>query len=114
MYADSDKITQVILNLLSNAVKYTLPGGKIRVLVGTQNGQVLVEISDTGIGIAKEDLPHIFERFYRGSKVAKTIGSGLGLAIAKGIIVAHHGSLAVTSEVGRGTTVTIFLPLNKS
>jgi len=109
-----DKVARAILNVIDNAIKFTPSGKSVTISLRKKGDEAVLQIKDTGIGIPKKDLPHIFERFYRGSKVAKTIGSGLGLAIAKGIIVAHHGSLAVTSEVGRGTTVTIFLPLNKS
>ena len=71
----------------------------------------VIQIHDTGPGIAPEDLLHIFERFYRGSKTAKVLGSGLGLAIASSIISVHHGTINVESDPGKGTTVTIILPL---
>ena len=109
-----DKVARAILNVIDNAIKFTPSGKSVTISLRKKGDEAVLQIKDTGIGIPKKDLPHIFERFYRGSKVAKTIGSGLGLAIAKGIIVAHHGSIAVTSEVGRGTIVTIYLSLSKS
>ncbi len=107
-----DKVARAILNLIDNAIKYT-PGGKsVTIALSKKRDKAVLQIKDMGMGISKKDLPHIFERFYRGSKVAKTIGSGLGLAIAKGIITAHQGTIEVISRVGSGTTVTITLPLN--
>jgi len=109
-----DKVARAILNVIDNAIKYTSGGGTVSVTLNKKKGSAIIQIKDTGVGIPKKELSHVFERFYRGSKVAKTIGSGLGLAIAKGIITAHQGSLIVESKVGRGTSVTITLPLHLS
>ena len=76
-----------------------------------RNDQALIIIKDNGIGISKKEIPHIFDRFYRGSKTAKVLGSGLGLAIASSIITTHQGSINIDSELGKGTTVTIRLPI---
>lgn len=109
-----DKIARAILNVVDNAIKYT-PNGKsiIISLKGTED-TALIEVKDPGIGISEEELEHIFDRFYRGGKTAKTLGSGLGLAIARGIIKAHQGEIKVSSEVGKGTSVTVSLLKNIS
>lgn len=109
-----NKITRAILNVIDNAVKYTPDNASVSISLYQEKKQAIVVIKDTGIGIPEKDLPHIFERFYRGSKTAKTLGSGLGLAIAQGIIRAHHGNIKVLSRAGKGTTVTIHLPLVKT
>lgn len=104
-----DKISRAILNLIDNAVKYT-SDGTISISLHKRKDQVILEVKDTGIGISAKELPHIFERFYRGTKTAKTLGSGLGLAITQGIIKAHQGEIKVMSEFGMGTSVVITLP----
>ncbi|GHO86545.1 sensor histidine kinase [Dictyobacter formicarum] len=111
--ADSDRITQILLNLLDNARRHTNEGGRISVGAVEKDGQLRVSISDTGVGIDKDDLPHIFERFYRAdrSRAAKTGGSGLGLAIVKAIVTAHNGQVWAESTPGKGTTVIFTLPL---
>lgn len=114
IYMDGDRIEQVLLNVLSNAIKYTPEKGKISVYIGRSFSQVYVKISDTGIGIPKESLDRVFERFYRIDK-ARTReqgGSGLGLAISKEIVEAHGGEIAISSEFGVGTEVTVRLPVN--
>lgn len=111
--ADSDRITQVLLNLLDNARRHTSAGGTITVSA-RQIGKLLeVEIKDTGIGINPEDLPYIFERFYRAdrSRTGSTGGSGLGLSIVKAIISAHGGSIRAESTPGAGTIIFFTLPL---
>lgn len=108
-----DKITRAILNLIDNAIKYTPNNASVSISLHKKNEQAVVAIKDSGFGIPEKDLSHIFERFYRGSRASKTFGSGLGLAIAQGIIRAHHGDIKITSQVGKGTAVTIFLPLAK-
>jgi signal transduction histidine kinase len=107
---DSDRIGQVITNLLTNAVEYNKPGGEVRLGVHASNGTVDITVSDTGPGIAVEDLPHIFERFYRADKSRTAGHAGLGLAISKAIVEAHGGSLAVSSMPGAGTTFSLKLP----
>jgi two-component system, OmpR family, sensor kinase len=111
---DADRLGQVITNLLTNAIHYNKPRGEIRVTTRAENGTVVVAIADTGQGIAAEDLPHIFERFYRADKARSRAGgrSGLGLAICKAIVDADGGSIEVSSQPGVGTTFTLRLPLN--
>jgi signal transduction histidine kinase len=108
-----DKIGRVLINLISNAVRHTPPGGEITVEARREkkSGQIRVDVRDTGEGIPPEDLPHVFERFYRGEKSRSraTGGAGLGLAIAKGIIEAHRGELWVESQVGGGSTFSFTL-----
>ena len=108
-----DKISRAILNVIDNAIKYTPSEGKITLSLFKTKGNAVIEIKDTGIGIFKNELEHIFERFYRGPKASKTLGSGLGLAISQGIINAHHGKIEVLSKPAKGTTVTITLPLSQ-
>lgn len=112
VYVDPDRIQQVILNLLSNAIEFTPPGGSITVTVGRDKGHLRVAVSDTGIGIPAEDLPRIFDRFYRVDKArARTLGgTGLGLAIAREIIAAHGGQMGIESVEGQGTTVWFTVP----
>lgn len=115
--ADSDRITQVLLNLLDNARRHTPEGGTIKVGAVTSEGHTLrVWISDTGTGINPQDLPYIFERFYRAdrSRTTTTGGSGLGLAIVKAIISAHGGKVWAESTPGQGTAITFTLPLARA
>jgi heavy metal sensor kinase len=108
-----DKIYRCFLNLVDNAVKYTPNGGRISISLDQQNSFAITTIKDTGVGISQTDLPHIFDRFYRGSVTDITIGSGLGLAIVKGIVYAHQGQIEVKSQAGVGTSVTVRLPVMK-
>ena len=109
---DPDRLAQVITNLLTNAIMHNRAGGAVRVRVGRENGLARLSVSDNGPGISGEDLPRIFERFYRAdeSRTGTTGGTGLGLAISKSIVEAHGGSLDVSSEPGKGTCFTISLP----
>ena len=109
---DPERISQVITNLLTNAVNYNRPKGEVRVTVAAQDGSAVVTVSDTGQGIATEDLPRVFERFYRGDQARSNAlgGAGLGLSICKAIVEAHGGSIEVVSEPGKGTTFTVRLP----
>lgn len=111
--ADRDRISQVLLNILTNAVKYTPDGGRILIRAMAQEDFVAFSIRDNGIGIPEEDVPHLFERFYRVEKSRTTGagGTGLGLAIAKELIEAHGGTIYVESKVGAGTEVVVFLPV---
>jgi len=109
--ADKERIRQVLVNLIHNAIKFTLPGGKISLTTMMRDGSVMVDISDTGTGIAKDDLPRIFERFYKADRARSEEGSGMGLAIAKHIIEAHGGKIWVQSEEGKGSTFSFSLPL---
>jgi two-component system phosphate regulon sensor histidine kinase PhoR len=111
-WADEEAINQILDNLIDNALKYTPPGGRIGVRWQAEDGQVCLEVEDTGIGIPEQDLPRIFERFYRVDKArARELGgTGLGLAIVKHLVQAMHGSIQATSRLGRGTTFRIRLP----
>ena len=113
--ADRDRIAQVVTNLLSNAVKYTEHGGHITVTAACDSDTFRLTVSDTGIGISADDLPHIFERFYRADKSRNrsTGGSGVGLAVAKAIIDAHGGTIFAESEYGKGSSFTFTLPVKK-
>lgn len=114
---DRDRLKQVLVNLVSNAIQYTPPGGRVTLTLQKANEQARLTISDTGPGIPAQDLPHIFERFYRGERSRKrtpgsqSSGFGLGLSIAYWIIRNHGGSIEVTSREGQGTTFCVWLPL---
>jgi signal transduction histidine kinase len=109
---DVRRLGRVLNNLLSNALRHTPDGGSITLRAEPDGGRVCVTLSDTGNGIAPQDLPHIFDRFYRGDKSRSraTGGAGLGLAIAKGIVEAHGGQISVRSEPGQGATFRFTLP----
>jgi len=107
---DATQIDRVINNLVGNAIKYTGEGGKVKVKISRQNRNVLVQVQDTGIGISKEHLKHVFKPFYRITNDHS--GSGLGLPIAQSIIEAHGGKLWVESKPGQGTTFSFTLPCN--
>jgi len=113
---DSDQLYRVVSNLIVNAIQYTLPGGKVTVILEKKDHLVVIHVQDTGIGIAAEDQRKIFDRFYRvnSSRDRVTGGSGLGLAIAQAIALAHRGSLTVQSSLGMGSTFTLRLPLRAS
>lgn len=112
---DTDKMTQVIDNILNNAIKYSPDGGKITVSMKTTDDQMILSIKDQGLGIPKQDLPKIFDRFYRVDRARSRAqgGTGLGLAIAKEIIKQHNGFIWAKSEYGKGSTFTIVLPYDK-
>lgn len=112
---DTDKMTQVIDNILNNAIKYSPDGGKITVSMKTTDTQLIVSISDQGLGIPKKDLPLIFDRFYRVDKARSRAqgGTGLGLSIAKEIVKQHNGFIWAKSEYGKGSTFTIVLPYDQ-
>lgn len=112
VFADRDKISQVIINLMSNAVKFTGKDGSIRFSVASDKDNAIISVTDTGTGIAPEDQPHIFERFYRAdsSRSRLTGGAGIGLTIVKSIVHAHRGSISLESEPGKGTKFTVSLP----
>jgi two-component system phosphate regulon sensor histidine kinase PhoR len=109
--ADNDRIRQTLVNLVHNAIKFNRPGGRVTISTKAERESVTVSVSDTGIGITKEDLPHVFERFYKADKARPRGGSGLGLAIAKHTIQAHGGNIWVQSEEGKGSTFSFSLPL---
>jgi signal transduction histidine kinase len=109
---DARRLKQLLLNLLDNAIKYTPAGGRMAVAVERQENMAAVDVTDTGCGIPAEDLPYIFDRFYRRRhKVeGQATGFGLGLAICKWIVEAHGGAIEVTSELGQGTRFTFHIP----
>jgi two-component system, OmpR family, sensor histidine kinase VicK len=111
--ADYGRLEQVVFNIVGNAIKYTPDDGKVTVYIGKIYSEVYFKVADTGIGIPENDLPRIFERFYRVDKARSREmgGTGLGLAIAKEIVEAHGGAVAITSQVGQGTEVTVRMPI---
>lgn len=111
---DVDRMVQVLENLVSNAMRYTLAGGTITLSAGRDQESVLLKVTDTGAGILPQNLPHIFDRFFRADQARQQAEgeSGLGLAIAKSIVEAHGGKISTESEPGRGSTFTIALPVD--
>jgi two-component system sensor histidine kinase ResE len=112
---DPDKIEQVLTNLIDNAIRHTSENGTVSIVVANNENGISLKVQDSGSGIPEEDLPFVFERFYKADK-ARTrgrAGTGLGLAIAKNIVEAHQGKIQVHSKIGEGTTFSIFLPRNK-
>ncbi|WLR44161.1 ATP-binding protein [Bacillus carboniphilus] len=109
LQGDPDRLKQIFINLIGNAINYTLEGGQVFVTVKNLDDQVVVTVKDTGIGMKEEEIPRIFERFYRVDKARSrdSGGTGLGLAIVKHLVEAHHADIFVTSHVGEGTTFTI-------
>ena len=112
-FVDADRIQQVFHNLLENAMRYTEPGGAIHLRLTSVPSEARMEVSDTGIGIPEEDLPYVFERFFRSDRARRAYsgGSGLGLSIVRWIVEAHKGTVEVQSRVGEGTIFTVKLPL---
>ena len=113
MFADPGKLAQVCYNIIENGIKYTPDGGKISIRLRRAGRDAVLEISDSGVGIPEEDLPHVFDRFYRVDKARSrdTGGTGLGLSIVQQIVRLHAGSVTVQSEQGKGTTFTVQLPV---
>jgi two-component system OmpR family sensor kinase len=110
---DAERLAQLVTNLLVNAIQYTRPGGEVRVKLEAQPGLAALTVADTGLGISAEDLPHVFERFYRGDK-SRTISNGnagLGLALVKAMVEAHGGTIEVSSRENVGATFTVRLPV---
>ena len=108
--ADEKQIKRALINVLDNAIKYTLQNSSVILELNKENGFAKIKITDTGIGISEAELPHIFERFYRGDKSHSSPGFGLGLSITKVIIEAHRGKIKADSQLGKGTTFIISLP----
>ena len=109
--ADAERIGQVLVNIVHNAIKFTPAGGRITISTRMEGGNLLVSVADTGIGIDSEDLPRVFERFYKADKSRSGGGTGLGLAIAKHIVQLHGGEIRAESQPGKGSTFTFTLPL---
>lgn len=111
---DFDRIEQVLINIVSNAIKYTENNGEVKIYLENKDNNAYIKVKDTGMGIPEEDLPRIFERFYRVDKARSRElgGTGLGLSIAKEIVEAHNGSIEIHSEVNKGTEVVVIIPMN--
>jgi signal transduction histidine kinase len=110
---NQEQLRQVMINLLENALKFTPGNGLISVAFEVVDHQAELTITDTGIGIPAEDLPHLFERFHRGRNASNYVGNGLGLAIVKAIVTAHKGEVVVRSEAGKGTQMIVSIPIYK-
>lgn len=112
IHADRNSMEGIFTNLISNGIKYTPEGGKVWVTLSEENGLVKATVSDTGMGIQKEDLPRIFDKFYRvkSTETRQIVGTGLGLSIVRSIVDAHLGSISVESQPGKGTTFTVCIP----
>lgn len=109
--ADRNRLLQVLANLLDNAIKYMPPGGQVTLTAARNPHQVVLTVTDTGVGIPPEDLPHIWDRLYRGDKSRSQRGLGLGLSLVKAIVQAHSGSVTIHSTPGSGAVFTVLLPL---
>lgn len=107
---DADRLKQLLLNLVDNALKYTPAGGEVTLSLYREGPWACLAVSDTGVGIPRESLPHIFDRFYRGEEKRRRGGMGLGLSIARWIAEQHGGEITVESQVGQGSTFTVWLP----
>jgi signal transduction histidine kinase len=116
VFGDRNLIEQVLINLLSNAIKYSPKGAWARVALAQQNGSCAIAVSDNGLGIPKESIPRLFEKFYRVrcDDRKDIIGTGLGLSLVKQIIEVHQGTIRVESEHGKGSTFTFTIPVAKS
>jgi signal transduction histidine kinase len=113
--ADPDALRRAFLILMDNAVKYTPDGGSIAVMMQSDDGFVVISVADTGIGIAEQDLPHVFDRFWRADKARSREqgGTGLGLSIAHWIVEMHHGTISVQSKLGTGSRFDVKIPLEQ-
>ncbi|MCU1808192.1 HAMP domain-containing histidine kinase [Cytobacillus firmus] len=113
--ADRDRVIQILTNVIQNALQHTPSGNRVTISVIKENSYIGFSVADTGVGIKKEDLPYLFERFYRGDKSRnrKTGGIGIGLSIVKALVNAHEGKINIKSEINAGTTLTVLFPINK-
>src|SRR5262249_42675961 len=111
IWADRHRLLQIVENLIGNAAKFTRAGGRVTVGATLKDRDVLFWIKDTGVGIAAEDLPHLFDRFWQVRREERDRGAGLGLFIVKGLVEAHDGRIWVESTLGKGTTVFFTIPL---
>ena len=112
VYGDASRLRQVFINIIDNAVKYSNPGGKVSIEAYAEKDDIVVLISDTGVGISAEDLPKVKTKFYKANHTRR--GSGIGLAVADEIVEMHGGRLIINSEQGKGTTVMITLPIQNA
>nr|HID58561.1 ATP-binding protein [Desulfobacterales bacterium] len=110
---DAPRLQRAFRNLIDNSIKYSEGQGAIRILIDQNDLEVIIKISDEGMGIPAEELPFIFDPFYRGTHTITKEGSGLGLAEVKTIIAAHGGRITVESELGKGSVFMIYLPKNQ-
>jgi two-component system sensor histidine kinase BaeS len=108
--ADATRLHQVVTNLLSNAIKFTPSGGSVDVRLRSENGDVALVVTDSGRGIEPDEVPHVFERFWRGRHTTGTAGTGIGLAIVADLVAAHGGTVTLDSEPGHGSRFTVRLP----
>jgi signal transduction histidine kinase len=116
VHGDANWIERAILNLLDNAIKFTDGGGQVDVTLSAQNGDAVLCVQDTGIGIPSDSLPHVFDRFFRAepSRSKSVEGVGLGLALAKWIVEKHHGHIEAQSQMGKGSSFIIRIPAAKA
>jgi Signal transduction histidine kinase len=105
---DENRLRQVFINLLANAIKFTPTGGSVQIEAEGQDEQIIIRFIDTGLGISKEDLPNVTQKFYKGNQTMA--GSGLGLSIVDEILKLHDAKLYIDSKLGEGTTVTVIIP----
>ena len=112
---DPGMITELLYNLTENAIKYNKPGGQVWITARQQEGEAMIEVRDSGIGIPEESCQRVFERFYRvdKSRSKQTGGTGLGLSIVKHVVEYHNGRIELNSELGTGTTIRVWLPSPK-
>ena len=114
LQADRNRIQQALANLIDNAIKYTAADGKVEIAAAQKDGQIIISVKDTGMGISAEELPRIWDRLYRGDKSRNEKGLGLGLSLVKAVVQAHRGSVEVSSESEKGSTFTILLPVTQT
>jgi signal transduction histidine kinase len=107
---DPDRLQQIVVNLLANAVKFTPPGGRITITTSNDDAQAHIKIADTGPGFADDEIPHLFERFWRGRSTTQTAGSGIGLAVVAELVAAHDGTIQAANRFGGGAEFTVTLP----
>jgi signal transduction histidine kinase len=110
LWADHDRLRQVMANLVDNAVKYTPEGGRVALVAARTSDGIELRVTDTGVGIAEDEIPRIWDRLFRGDRSRSERGLGLGLSLVKGVVEAHGGRVAVASTVGKGTTIIVLLP----
>jgi signal transduction histidine kinase len=113
LHLDKDKIIAVLVNVLGNAAKYTFNGGRVSLKVKIEEGRLRAAVEDTGVGIAPEEIPKVFDKFFRSDdpRVQAEVGTGLGLSLAREVVRMHGGEITVESELDHGSTFTVSLPL---